>query len=93
MTDVVAHPFPHYDGVPARLEDRRQLELKEKVRMLRLFKLHPRGEDPIYFDNMRLAKRKRDVLIEEDPARHVTVRRGPDHWKGETFDGAHTGRM
>lgn len=59
--------------------------------MLKLFKLHPRGGEPIYFDNKRLAKRKRDQMIDE--GKTVTVRRGPDHRRGETFDGAHTGRM
>lgn len=61
--------------------------------MLKLFKLHLRGSEPVYFDNKRLAKRKRDDMAEETPPKQVTVRRGPDHRRGETFDGAHTGRM
>lgn len=58
--------------------------------MLRLFKIQD-GTEALYFDNKRLAKRKRDDMIDE--GKTVTVRRGPDHRKGETFDGAHTGRM
>lgn len=54
--------------------------------MLRLFKIQD-GKKSIYFDNKRLAKRKRDQMIDE--GKTVTVRRGPDHRKGETFDGAH----
>ena len=56
--------------------------------MLRLFKIEDSIE-PMYFDNKRLAKRKRDQMADETPPRTVTVRRGPDHRKGETFDGAH----
>ena len=51
--------------------------------MLRLFKIM-KGDEPVYFNNKRLAKLERDALIAE--GKQAVVMRGPDHWKGESFN-------
>lgn len=49
----------------------------------RLFKVME-GEKPVYFNNKRSAKRLRDKLIEAGKA--AVVMRGPDHYRGESFN-------
>lgn len=51
---------------------------------LRLYKIES-GETLTYFDNKRLAKRTRDQII-EGGASNVVIMRGPDHWRGESFN-------
>ena len=58
-------------------------------KVLRLFKLETRNDPVEYFDNRRLARRKRDDIL--DDGKDATVRRGPDHWRGETFFDPATG--
>lgn len=51
---------------------------------LRLFKIDV-GGDPIYFDNRRVAKHKRDQMLDEGGT-NISVMRGPDHRRGESFN-------
>ena len=52
---------------------------------LKLFKIQPTKKDePLYFHDKKLAKRKRDLLVDKI-GQPVIIMRGPDHWKGETF--------
>ncbi len=53
-------------------------------RML-LFKIHHGESYPVYFQDRRTAKAHKDELIEAG-AKDVIVMRGPDHWKGESFN-------
>lgn len=55
------------------------------VTKLKLFKLIDAEGEPVYFDNKRLAKRKRDELREEMEG-DIIIMRGPDHRKGESFN-------
>lgn len=51
---------------------------------LRLFKIErSKEEETLYFDHKMLARKKRDELT--DQGENATVRRGPDHWRGETY--------
>ena len=50
---------------------------------LRLFKIERGNDTPLYFNSKRAAKAQRDKLRDEGEDAHV--RRGPDHWKGETY--------
>lgn len=51
----------------------------------RLFKVTYDGQTVDYFNDKQLAKAKRDEIQKDNPeAGHVEVRRGPDHWKGES---------
>jgi hypothetical protein len=51
--------------------------------MTRLFKVvSPRFPEPTYFGNKEDAKSFRDEL---EPA-NLVVMRGPDHWRGESFN-------
>ena len=54
--------------------------------MLRLFKVDPDGKTPVYFSNKRQAKAARDKLREEGHEKAV-IMRGPDHIRGESFNG------
>jgi hypothetical protein len=49
----------------------------------RLFKLVSKQGHVTYYNNKKQAKEARDKL-NKLPNTEVTVRRGPDHWKGET---------
>ena len=52
-------------------------------KQLKLFKVvTPTYQDPQYFQNKADAKQERDDLR---PAR-LRVMRGPDHWRGESFN-------
>lgn len=56
------------------------------TKIKRLFKLMVEGK-PEYFDNKKLAKIRRDRAYGPDAAKHGgVIMRGPDHWKGETFN-------
>lgn len=51
--------------------------------MLKLFKVvSPRFAEPSYFWDKMVAKNFRDEL---EPA-NLKVMRGPDHWRGESFN-------
>ncbi len=54
-------------------------------RQLKLFKLETEN-GPRYFNDRRRAKHERDRL--RGAGQNVTVLRGPDHRKGETFSDA-----
>jgi len=51
--------------------------------MQRLFKVVVEGK-PEYFDNKTIAKVRRDRAY--GPKDGGVVMRGPDHWKGESFN-------
>ena len=52
-------------------------------KQLRLFKVvTPTYQDPQYFQSKAAAKEERASL---KPA-HLVVMRGPDHWRGESFN-------
>lgn len=51
---------------------------------LKLFKIEY-GKTLTYFDNKRLARRARDQLV-EGGAFNIVVMRGPDHYRGESFN-------
>lgn len=51
--------------------------------MQRLFKVMVEGK-PEYFDHKKLAKIRRDRAY--GPENGGVVMRGPDHWKGESFN-------
>ena len=53
------------------------------AKMLRLFKIEPPKAEPIYCYTKRQAKIRRDRL--RDDGIEVSVLRGPDHRRGETF--------
>lgn len=54
--------------------------------MLRLFKIQPgKNADAIYFSCKRRAKKKRDDMTEEGKV-DIVVMRGPDHYRGESFN-------
>lgn len=58
------------------------------TRIKRLFKLMVEGK-PEYFDNKKLAKIRRDRAYGPDATKHGgVIMRGPDHWKGESFNTA-----
>lgn len=51
----------------------------------RIFKVLTPGFDPRYFRYKSQAKRLRDTMI-QDQGRTSVVCRGPDHWRGESFN-------
>ena len=54
--------------------------------MLKLFKIQPgKKVDAIFFSCKRQAKKKRDDL-REGGNMSVVVMRGPDHYRGESFN-------
>jgi hypothetical protein len=58
-------------------------EIMSKV--LKLFKVHPdKSVQPEYFRDKLAAKAKRDKL-REDGFPKAAVLRGPDHYRGESF--------
>lgn len=50
---------------------------------LKLFKVM-KGDRAVYFNNKGTAKRERNALIAAGT--HAVVMRGPDHWRGESFN-------
>lgn len=58
--------------------------LKQENRML-LYKIQHGDTHPIYFKDKRTAKDHQFDLIEAG-AKSVVIMRGPDHWKGESFN-------
>ena len=55
--------------------------------MLKLFKVQANPNlAPVYFDSKRAAKHMRDDLNNDAHYSGVVVMRGPDHWKGESFN-------
>lgn len=50
--------------------------------MKRLFQVADVAGLPVYYYWKREAKKAREILREAGHVRHV--RRGPDHWRGET---------
>lgn len=52
--------------------------------MLKLFKVM-KGDRAVYFEDKQTAKRERDALRAATNADTV-VMRGPDHWRGESFN-------
>ena len=54
--------------------------------MLKLFKIQPgKKAEAIFFSCKRQAKKKRDDLVEGGKI-GVVVMRGPDHYRGESFN-------
>lgn len=51
--------------------------------MLKLFKVMDDNR-PAYFEAKRDAKVKRDAMLNN--GRSAVVSRGPDHWRGESFN-------
>jgi len=57
--------------------------------MLKLFKIQVnRKADPLYFDSKRVARYRRERLREELGVEDIPIMRGPDHWRGESYNGA-----
>ncbi len=59
--------------------------LKVENRML-LYKIQHGVSQPVYFKDKRTAKMHRDDLVENGAKGVIVIMRGPDHWKGESFN-------
>jgi len=57
---------------------------------LKLFKVVPPGAEGAFcFQNKRKAKKMRDTIREacnEAAKQKIVIMRGPDHWRGESFN-------
>ena len=51
-----------------------------------LYKIKHGASQPVYFKDKRAAKMHRDDLVENGVKEVVVIMRGPDHWKGESFN-------
>ncbi len=52
----------------------------------RLYKIQHGDTEPVFFKDKRTAKIHREALEYDGVPGNIIIMRGPDHWRGESFN-------